>query len=614
MHRLAGLLLLLWLVAPAAPGFAQEHGVEIGLAAKPSLDQKTPVVEVRGWTNLPDGVAVELALSYLGTRLRWARGVVKDGKFGASIELAKGVLLPSAVYAVEALVFPNRQDRPELAALSYRETAIPLPVGTPEEIQQTRRNHLYALKELTEALRRNYDPLRELYAKYEKETGFDERRWGEEVAAQCEAIGKVAAVVAERRIEYAVQLFPAIEEGLNSFTELMAELPTHMQARLALDRRDKAAAEHLGAGTFLENADDAVKRSYQPLVEQIALKEKMPDEGPIRVWLAKVDALHKGVSTAFHARYERKAVASDTDWLEAEAALKAALPILEAGLKQFAQTGFFNAYPEQLSAMKEMPALLEAFQGVCRRVLDGKAEAGAVAAGEDRLTNTLASVTTLLGLATSIPDSFSAATPAGAATLSPEGEQQLRRDLGLFAGGPPLECTEAGIRIARLGRVAVPFLLEGLSGADRNTGLWSAKTLSMIEDERAVPALIQFYRTHRETEVELLVIESVGIMGPGFRAASAPFLVEEIKSQAVEVRLACVQAMKAVKDPLFRPIACDCLNDPDPQVRERAGLLLETLTGENVFTSGYSSNAPESERRSFAAAFKEYLARRQASK
>ena len=51
---------------------------------------------------------------------------------------------------------------------------------------------------------------------------------------------------------------------------------------------------------------------------------------------------------------------------------------------------------------------------------------------------------------------------------------------------------------------------------------------------------------------------------------------------------------------------CDCLNDKDPQIREQAGIVLQVITGENVFSMDYNPNSPENDRKQFIKEIKAY--------
>ena len=119
--------------------------------------------------------------------------------------------------------------------------------------------------------------------------------------------------------------------------------------------------------------------------------------------------------------------------------------------------------------------------------------------------------------------------------------------------------------IAKMGKIATPYLLEALHRKNWNVRDKSIKILGKIKDAAAVPGLISILREEnmlRESAIEALM--EIG------DASAVPGLLETINDKNINVRRSAIKVLIKIGDPTAVPGLLEALkNDEDKIVRER---------------------------------------------
>jgi hypothetical protein len=577
---------------------------EIGFTTTRRSTKQVEAIDFEGWTNYPNDALMHVGVSYMGRALKWSSAMVQKGRFGGTIEFSPGAL-PMAVYEVEVNFIPDRQRAEEFTLYPAKRLAQPYMLGTAKQIEEYRKARLKELKKMADNLRSMYDPLRNTFEKYDKGAGFNARSWDDDTKEWSAKMNEMREQQEKHRTSYSIMLFPATEESMGAFGSFLGATPGVMRDYLQKMKGGQDPG-HIGGGPLGVALDAACEREYRTLVEQISLQEKLGDVEVIRAWLVKVNNLHDQLVSVFENARNRSAKPEDEAWVKATGSLKTEMPVLQENLKQFEKSDFFREYPNRLENMKDLVTVLSELEGVCTSYLGGTGDRQAYDAADGKYRQLFVSIVTLMGLSSTL-----AVTPPPAVVaevkLTSEMEARIKQDITSFSSAPDSDCTATAIRISRFGNVAIPFLLDGLKQSNRKIGLWCAKGLAMYADDRIVPALIKFYEANREKEVQLVVIESVGVIGHLYVDVSVPFLLKQMATTDPEVIRACIRAAGMTKSKTFIPAACDFLADRNEDIRDQATVLLLTLTGDNLYEMGYDpKGGTESSRKKFAAELKAY--------
>lgn len=126
--------------------------------------------------------------------------------------------------------------------------------------------------------------------------------------------------------------------------------------------------------------------------------------------------------------------------------------------------------------------------------------------------------------------------------------------------------------LVRIGRPAVPPLLEALKNKEWYVRMNAAETLGKIGDSSAIPALARAF-IDRDQGVREAATEALAKMGsPAF-----PTLIECLTAKSTNARLCAVEALGSSGDSSVVTAIIKVLKDPNEEVRETAIGALVTI-------------------------------------